>query len=187
MEETNLTPLPAVSNPQVLDMSFCYQTFNTTSKLGAYKLIPRFILAALLLILAVARLCMDLYQEHKATKQWKVNQYINLLVRDGGLYFLANLFNNINFGQSVPGTVMTILTFILMFTLPPRFMVDVRELFARSLRVSGRSRLEGVDAGFGISSSRVTTASSVGFADLTTTFGSTEGDVEMRVVDPGRE
>ena len=88
----------------------------------------------------------------------------------------------------MPGTVMTILTFILMFTLPPRFMVNVRELFARTfVHVSGRSRHEGMDAGFGVSkSSRVTNLSSVGFAG-STTFGATEGDVEMRVIGSGRE
>ena len=90
MQEMLLTPLPTVSNPQVLDMSFCYPIFDTSSsKLGSYKLIPRFTLAALMFVLAVARLCMDSYQDYKAIKQWKPNQYIDLLVREGVLYFLA--------------------------------------------------------------------------------------------------
>ena len=88
----------------------------------------------------------------------------------------------------MPGTVMTVLTFILMFTLPPRFMVSVRELFARSLHpshVSGRHK--GIDAGFGISKpSRITNVSSVGFTHSTIS-GTTEEDVEMRVVGSGRE
>lgn len=89
MEEMILTHLPTVTNPQVLDMSFCYPEYDITSMIGAYKLIPRLTLAALMFILAVARLCMDSYREYKATKQWKANLYINLLVREGVLYFLA--------------------------------------------------------------------------------------------------
>ena len=90
MEEMLLTPLPTVSNPRVLDMSFCYPIFDTgSSKLGSYKLIPRFTLAALMFVLAVARLSMDSYREYKAIKRWKTNQYISLLVREGILYFLA--------------------------------------------------------------------------------------------------
>ncbi|KAG8216188.1 hypothetical protein J3R82DRAFT_8212 [Butyriboletus roseoflavus] len=70
-------------------MSFCNPTFTITSQLGNYKLIPRLILAVLLLILAVARLCTESYQSYKATRQWQVNRYLNILVRDGVLYFIA--------------------------------------------------------------------------------------------------
>jgi hypothetical protein len=89
MEEVILTPLPTVTNPQVLDMSFCYPEYDISSMIGAYKLIPRLTLAALMFILAVGRLCMDSYREYKATNRWKANQYISLLVREGVLYFLA--------------------------------------------------------------------------------------------------
>lgn len=57
--------------------------------LGEYKLIPRLILAGLLLLLVVARLCTESYQTYKATRQWRVNGYLNLLVREGVFYFVA--------------------------------------------------------------------------------------------------
>ncbi|KAF8439987.1 hypothetical protein L210DRAFT_805080, partial [Boletus edulis BED1] len=78
-----------MTNPQVLDMSFCAPTYTTSSKLGRYKVIPRLTLAALLFILVVGRLCVESFQMYKATKQWKTNQYLNLLVMEGVFYFLV--------------------------------------------------------------------------------------------------
>ena len=70
-------------------MSFCNPEYNTTSKIGKYKLAPRLTLAALMFVLVVARFCMDSFQEYRETRQWKTNEYINLLVREGVLYFFA--------------------------------------------------------------------------------------------------
>ena len=88
-ERSSLTPSPTVTTPQVLDMSFCNPEYNTTSKIGKYKLAPRLTLAALMFVLVVARFCMDSFQEYRETRQWKTNEYINLLVREGVLYFFV--------------------------------------------------------------------------------------------------
>lgn len=69
-------------------MSFCDAT-TTSSKLGRYRLVPRITLEGLLLILVVTRLCTESFQMYKATRQWKTNQYINLLVREGVFYFIV--------------------------------------------------------------------------------------------------
>lgn len=79
----------AVTNPQVLNMSFCNPTYTIASQLGAYKYIPRLTLSALLLALAVGRYCYEAVQTYRVTKRWQVNRYINLLVREGVLYFLG--------------------------------------------------------------------------------------------------
>ncbi|KAI9570989.1 hypothetical protein HD554DRAFT_233238 [Boletus coccyginus] len=177
----------SMTTPQVLDMSFCYPIFNTSTKIGKYKLIPRLTLAAVMLALAVARSCMDLFQAYKTTKRWRVNQYISLLVREGVLYFFAHLFNNLDFGQDTPGMVMAMLSFISMFVLSPRFIVSIRELHLHSL-LHVRGRHKGIDTGFGISkSSRVTDtrserSSSVRFADVTV-IGMAEVDEEMQVIE----
>ncbi|KAH0831315.1 hypothetical protein J3R83DRAFT_13961 [Lanmaoa asiatica] len=70
-------------------MSFCNPTYTVSHALGIYKAIPRLILAALMFILAVARFCTESFQTYKATRQWQVNKYLNLLVKEGVLYFLS--------------------------------------------------------------------------------------------------
>ncbi|KAF8549111.1 hypothetical protein OG21DRAFT_629999 [Imleria badia] len=172
----------SMTTPQVLDMSFCNPTYNnTSSKIGDYKLIPRLTLAALLLTLVVARLCIDSFQTYRMTKQWKTNEYISLLAREGILYFFAHLFNNIDFGQTMTGNIITTITFIVFFILSPRFIMSIREL--HDYRVNVPVQYDGIDTGFGISkgqSSSMVTASSVGFAR---TFVTPEGDIEMQVVE----
>lgn len=39
--------------------------------------------------LAVVRFCVELFQTYKATGEWQANRYLNLLVKEGILYFLA--------------------------------------------------------------------------------------------------
>ena len=79
----------AVTITQVLDMSFCNPEYNITSQIGKYKYIPRRGLSVLLVAFALVRFCMDSYQSYKQTKQWEVNRYINLLVREGVFYFIV--------------------------------------------------------------------------------------------------
>ncbi|KAF8553272.1 hypothetical protein OG21DRAFT_1267462 [Imleria badia] len=173
-----------MTNPQVLNVSFCDPIYTTTSKLGRYKLIPRLILAALMFILVVVRLCMESFQMYKVTNQWKANETLNHLVRKGVVYFLVHLLNNINMGDGTAGSVMTMLIFILMFILSPRFIINVRELHSRKL-VHGNGWNKGIDTGFGMwdnQSPRVLAVPWLGFADLRTS-GVSEGDVEMLGVD----
>ena len=52
----------------------------------------RFVLCVLLLILAVISSLKESVVLYKATKQWQPNRYIQLLVKDGILYFLVYVF-----------------------------------------------------------------------------------------------
>ena len=54
-----------------------------------YAAIPRFILGATLLILAVTQTLKQSVTMYKATKQWQPNRYMERLMGDGILYFLA--------------------------------------------------------------------------------------------------
>ncbi|KAG6377731.1 hypothetical protein JVT61DRAFT_14503 [Boletus reticuloceps] len=175
---------PLVTNPQVLNVSFCAPTYTTSSKLGRYKAIPWLTLAALLFILVVAKLCMESFQMYKATNQWKTNQYLNLLVMEGVFYFLVHLLNNVNFGDGNAGSVMTMLIFSLMFILSPRFIMNVRELYLHKLH-HGNGWDKGIDSGFGVwdgKSSQLLFASFGGSSDVRTP-GVVEGDMEMQRVE----
>lgn len=84
---------------------------------------------------------------------------------------------SIDFGQTSPGYVMEMLSFVLMFTLAPRFIMNVREL--HQCNVIYRQDM-GLDTGFGLSS-RALAVSAIRFSD-SGTFGIAEGDVELRPV-----
>jgi hypothetical protein len=81
--------LSLVSVVQVVNFSLCSVTFiNASLLLNLYIAIPRFVLGATLLVLAVIQALKQLVEMYKATKQWQLNQCIQQLVRDGILYFL---------------------------------------------------------------------------------------------------
>lgn len=52
------------------------------------QVIPRFILGAILLVLAVTQTLKQSIHMYKAKKAWQLNRYIERLVKDGILYFL---------------------------------------------------------------------------------------------------
>ncbi|KAF8452686.1 hypothetical protein L210DRAFT_2051728 [Boletus edulis BED1] len=87
---TTLKPITANSF-QVLDVSFCSATY-TLSVFNSYAFVPRFILSALVFFFALIRFVSEAFQTFKATKQWVLNRYISLLVRESVLYFLAYVF-----------------------------------------------------------------------------------------------
>ena len=139
---------------------------------------------------------------YRATKQWKLNQYMGLLVKQGIFYFLvyvlshafppcpplppglANkpitnrtirysnlLFSLINvlvvLGNLPTGEsqliAIAVLQYVPIFTLTPRFIMSIRELHARD--VQGR-RGDGIDTGFGLSSSPGAGGIAVMFANV---------------------
>ena len=59
--------------------------------------------------------------------------------------------------------MLFILEYVPVFTLSPRFIMSIRELYARD--VQGR-RGEGIDTGFGLSSDRGAGRSAIVFADV---------------------
>lgn len=73
--------------------SICSVTFNNTPMLlFMYMEIPRFVLGVAILVLTVIRAWRQLVEMYKATKQWRLNQCIQQLVRDGIIYFLMYVF-----------------------------------------------------------------------------------------------
>ncbi|KAG8216189.1 hypothetical protein J3R82DRAFT_8214 [Butyriboletus roseoflavus] len=81
----------SVTIVQVTNFSFCDLSSNTTTfMLAVYaNLIPRFVLGAMLLILAGTQTLKQSVNMYKATKQWQPNRYMERLVRDGMIYFLV--------------------------------------------------------------------------------------------------
>ena len=85
-----LASFSPVTVVQFLDLSFCTASLNNVpSLLIIYDAIPRFVLAVVLLALAVTQTLTQSIHMYKATKQWQPNQYIQQFVTDGILYFLV--------------------------------------------------------------------------------------------------
>ena len=75
---------------QVMDFFSCNAGWsNVPFMLKVYQVIPRFILGAMLLILAVTQTLKQSVNMYKATKKWELNRYMERLVKDGILYFLV--------------------------------------------------------------------------------------------------
>ncbi|KAF8135154.1 hypothetical protein EV363DRAFT_1447915 [Boletus edulis] len=109
---------------------------------------------------------------YRARKQWQINQYMSLLVQQGILYFLAIfLFTLMNalaaagkLGSGLSQLILSVIAeFVPMWTLIPRFIISVRELYARDVQIS---RGEGIDTGFGLSSGRSAGEKAMVFADV---------------------
>ena len=119
--------LPATLLPvetiHVVDFSFCNNSLSDTASMFAvYEEIPRFILSAILLILAITQTLRQSVNMYKATKQWQPNRYMQRLVRDGILYFLVYV--------SVPHT--SLFPFIAVtFSHPPYSRVFADKLTTR--------------------------------------------------------
>ena len=79
-----------VTKVQVMDISVCNLSWSNTPHIAeVYNDIPRFVLSAALLILAVTQTVKQSLDMYRATKQWQPNQYMERLVRDGIIYFLV--------------------------------------------------------------------------------------------------
>ncbi|KAF8553933.1 hypothetical protein OG21DRAFT_1603838 [Imleria badia] len=133
---------------------------------------------ATLCILAIVQSVRQSLQMYRATKQWQLDQYMSLLVRQGVLYFFAVFLYALVDTLAASGKLPTggwqlvllgILEWVPMYTLTPRFIVSVRELYARDVR--GR-RGEGIDTGFGLSSGRGAGGTAIVFADVEQNEGS---------------
>ncbi|KAF8126828.1 hypothetical protein EV363DRAFT_567004 [Boletus edulis] len=187
-ENPNTYMLVTIS--QVFDTSYCNVTWTSLSKLNSYVFIPRFILAGLMFILTLARFFLESYRSSKATKQWLSSRYINLFVRENVLYFLAHLLYSIDADVitaqlnplSLQAMMMDLVSYILLFTLCPRFIMSVRELYASDTRPKWQ-RESGVDTGFGFTAhSSVMDVMSIRFADTevgTTVLESSASEIQM--------
>ncbi|KAF8558825.1 hypothetical protein OG21DRAFT_1519573 [Imleria badia] len=134
-------------------------------------------------ILAIVQFVRQSLQMYRVTKQWQLNRYMGLLVKQGILYFLAHVLVSsflvfsvaiqarklptgltVTFHRSLPlfglidvfsaagmfptGGSLLLPEYVPVFTLTPRFILSIRELYARD--VQGRCGA-GIDTGFGLS------------------------------------
>jgi hypothetical protein len=85
-----LPPFSPVTVVQIMDFSFCNISFNDAPSpllLGATAL--QFVFSVMLFILAVIPTLKESVVLYKATRQWQPNNYMQQLMQDGILYFLA--------------------------------------------------------------------------------------------------
>lgn len=75
-----------VVNPHVLDLTVC--AVRPTSTLNKAAAIPELVFATVLCTLLIIRFMRESFQMYKLTKQWRVNSYIDLFVKEGILYFI---------------------------------------------------------------------------------------------------
>ncbi|KAG8212945.1 hypothetical protein J3R82DRAFT_11307 [Butyriboletus roseoflavus] len=134
---------------------------------------------------AIVRFVRESLQMYRVTKQWYPNRYMNLLVKEGILYFFAillfNLIDVLTYAEVIPVETwqMIMLVFaeyVPMYALTPRFITSMRELYARD--VQGK-RGGGIDTAFGLSlSGHDAGGTAIVFADV----GQTEGSEDFEEI-----
>ncbi|KAF8452755.1 hypothetical protein L210DRAFT_2055698 [Boletus edulis BED1] len=146
----------AVSMVQLLDVTVCTVNFSIQSWNNAATII-QFILGAILCILAAAQFVRNLLEMHRVTRKWQLNRYMNLLVRDGLLYFLVTVLHSLltmlgilnALPQGWVSQVLAIIANVPLITLTPRFVMNIRELYLYDVQ----NRWDhDIDSGFGLSS-----------------------------------
>ena len=81
-------PLIAVTN-QVLDASYCVLQPGLTVYLEMAIVVVQMILGVFMCLLVAIQFIKELLQMYKATKRFQLNRYMNLLAREGTIYFAA--------------------------------------------------------------------------------------------------
>ncbi|KAF8122306.1 hypothetical protein EV363DRAFT_1182894, partial [Boletus edulis] len=148
-----------VSTDQVVNFKFCGYTPKFDEPKPTYRAIPRFVLGAALLILAVIPTLAQSVEMYKITGRWRTNRIMQLLVREGAAYFIVNLLFNITNAIELPIVdfmlLLDTLSYSLCCVMMPRFVISIRELYDRDLR----ERWQGIDTGFGRRTGQITTTS----------------------------
>jgi len=140
---------PQIDVSVLFDATICTASYNVPTSIGVYFLIPKVVLSVVLCGFAVIRLVRESLQMHRAIKKWQSNQYLELLVRESVLYFVANLFAHV-VPMVIGAGVLQELSSLLLYTLgviapvvlPPRLIINLRELHTH---VVG----DHIDTGFG--------------------------------------
>ncbi|KAG9309449.1 hypothetical protein JVU11DRAFT_10418 [Chiua virens] len=158
---------------QILDYSYCAVELKPRIW-GQVTDVMQITFATVLCTFALVQFIKQSLQSHRETKQWQLNRYMTLLVKQGMIYFFAiflvNLIDVLNTSGKLPlaGSQITlsyIPAYVALFSLTPRFIISVRELHTHTVR---GGRAVGIDTGFGfsaISSSDVLEAEMI-FADV---------------------
>ena len=79
---------------QVLDFSYCVVQFSFNALNGNILLInsAEIALGALMCLLVVIQFIRESLQMYKATKRFRLNHYMTLLVREGMIYFVVYVY-----------------------------------------------------------------------------------------------
>ena len=87
---TTFLPVTVV---QIVDLSFCNSSFSSAPSHGSQLLLSitalHLVFGVMLLILALISTLKESVVLYRATKQWHPNCYVQQIVKDGILYFLA--------------------------------------------------------------------------------------------------
>jgi len=168
----------------LLNHIVCTITF-TTQAWNKASAIAQFTYGAILCSLMVGKFARDLLQSHQGTRKWHFNRYITLLVRDGVLYFLVtflnSLVNMLGLLNAIPpgyiAIVLLIASTIPIYTLTPRFVMNIRELYIRDMQ---GHRNNDIDIGFGFSSRA---GQGMGASTTLGTIAFAEGSATMELED----
>ncbi|KAN0081320.1 hypothetical protein V8E55_008944 [Tylopilus felleus] len=164
----NIPNHTTVTITQILNISFCSVGSSVTTWTNITS-ISQLVLGSTMCTLVIFRFLKQSISMYKATKQWQGNRYVNLLAREGMLYFLvekhaeltATLLDSIQVfnlvlvlstlgklpTEGAGWIIATILQYVPLFTFTPRFVISMRELYARDTQ----GRVSGVDNAFGLS------------------------------------
>ena len=78
-----------VVTAQVLDYSFCVAQYYGSPIFPEVAAVIQMALGALICLLFAIQFIKESFQMYKVTKQFQLNRYMNLLVREGMVYFFA--------------------------------------------------------------------------------------------------
>ncbi|KAG9315358.1 hypothetical protein JVU11DRAFT_4503 [Chiua virens] len=176
----------AVTTIVILEYSLCVVGVEPTW--GQVTNVMQIAFAVALCLLAIIQFVKQSLQMYRITKQWQPNLYMKLLVKQGVLYFFAIFLINFVDILSVSGNIpnsgwqpifLYIVQFVPAYTLTPRFIMSIRELYASDLQ--GR-RVGGLDTGFGLVSvsNGSIAGTTIAFAEAEQTEGMEVEEIPMQ-------
>ncbi|KAF8547628.1 hypothetical protein OG21DRAFT_1517176, partial [Imleria badia] len=158
-----------VDTIQILDFSLCIWQNHLPSASTVVSIL-QITYDTAMCIFAIAQFVRQSLQMYRVTKQWKLNHYMDFLVKQSILYFvyfflfyLISILNNFEISPTVRWQLLVILQYVPIYILTPRFIMSIREVYVRDAQ--GRHR-EGIDTGFGLSSSGRGTGMEIVFAEV---------------------
>jgi len=188
--------LPAVTL-QISQFSVCELGHSPLTQWWARAVtILRMIHGAVLCMLSSVQFLRMSLQMHRATSQWQLNQCMNLLVREGVLYFIAffllnsiNLLTGLGFlsPEGWPKILYLPAKLVPAFTLTPRFIISMRELYACSAQRGYNGSKIDTETGFGFSGGpgNVPTVTTIAFVDAVESFNSEDMEDVLPLAEVG--
>jgi len=140
-----------VTSVHVLDFSFC-KIADSSVVWNEIMNYVQLALGTLMCLLIAIEFMKQSLQIYKVTKQFQLSCYINLLTREGMVYFLfvltcaaIALAESINLPTAI--TLLDMIEYIPTITLIPRFIIGLRKVYAHDLRNRHGSE---IDTAFGL-------------------------------------